>query len=314
MKKQTPSIMFLQDCLLVDNKILVVGDLHLGSETIIPGFQVKEIIEKLEGVFSLLEKEGVGIGRVILLGDVKHDFADISNDEWRDSLKLFDYLDEKISSEKKMEYIVNVKNTNNLIQVKKGHASKSTSGIPSLKGLRDTKKNIVNNKSEKLIRYAKSDVDVDEDNRNNKNKNKIIVLKGNHDTKLNPILRKRGIELRDKYIYKNICFLHGNGGNDANKVFEQLFKQCLHSDVLVMGHLHPAISLSDEYKKEKYKCFLKGQYKKKLTYILPSFNEGGIGFDLRKSEDKNLKNFEVIVYDSKNNKELNFGKLKKLVS
>jgi len=228
------TIRFLQDCLLVDNKLLVIGDLHLGSEEVIPGLQVKEIIEKLEGVFSLLKKEKVKVKKVVLLGDIKHDFASISDGEWRDSLKLFDYLAGKVGKN-------------------------------------------------------------------------IVVLRGNHDNKLNPILRKRGIELKDKYIYENICFLHGNA------MFEQLFKQCLDSDVFVIGHLHPAITLSDKYKREKYKCFLRGNLKGKLVYILPSFNEGRVGFDLKKSDNKELKNFEVIVYNTKNNKELNFGKLKKLV-
>lgn len=304
------AIRFLQDCLLVDNKILVIGDLHLGYEEAIPGFQVREIIDKLEKVFVLLEDEGIKIEKVVLLGDIKHDFANISDEEWRDSLKFLDYLSSKISSEKKIEKIVN------LIQDKKGQTSIVNVKTDKLEGSEISSKNKdINNTVNPMINKANqaSKSSIGFTNLTiNKNKDKIIVLKGNHDTKLNPILRKRGIELRDKYAYENICFLHGNQGNKLNLVFEQLFKQCLDSEILVVGHLHPAISISDGYKREKYKCFLKGKYKKKKIIILPSFNETGIGFDLRNSEDKILKNFEVVVYDSKENKALNFGKLKKL--
>lgn len=274
-------IRFLQDCLLVDNKILVVGDLHLGHEEAIPGFQVREIIEKLEEVFRLLEREGININKIVLLGDIKHDFVNISDEEWRDGLKFFDYLIERLES-----------NTVNLTQVKKDHASKSISEIISFRDLTDTKNSKVFFSQKKTER--------------------IVVLKGNHDIKLNPILRKRGIGLRDKYIYRDICFLHGSETNKFNLVFEQLFKQCLDSKILIVGHIHPAITLSDSYKKEKYKCFLRGMWKKKQVIILPSFNDVGIGFDLRRSENNILKNFEVIIYDPKSNKELNFGKLKKL--
>ena len=40
-----------------------------------------------------------------------------------------------------------------------------------------------------------------------------------------------------------------------------------------MGHLHPSVILSDKQKikREKYKCFLVGIYKKKEVIILPSF-------------------------------------------
>jgi metallophosphoesterase superfamily enzyme len=86
--------------------------------------------------------------------------------------------------------------------------------------------------------------------------------------------------------------------------------------------LHPAITLNDSYKKEKFKCFLHGKWKKKEVYILPSFVPFVFGYDLlldneKKDffivDDKSLKGFEVIIYNEKEDKEYNFGKLGKMM-
>ncbi len=245
-------IRFLHDCLLIDNKILVIGDLHIGyggqfhGGAVFPGKQLKDIIEKILGVFDFLKENKIKIKKIILLGDVKHDFGTITDIEWRDTLKFFDYLRE-----------------------------------------------------------------------NTDDKCKVIVIKGNHDTKLSPILRKREIGLNDYYkldiLGKKVCFLHGN----------KLFKQCLDSqtDILIFGHLHPAITLEDKYKREKYKCFLRGKWNKKLVYVLPSFSSVSYGVNLKDLDEKNnfiipgknLKKFEVIIYNNKERKSYNFGKLSKLV-
>ncbi len=166
---------------------------------------------------------------------------------------------------------------------------------------------------------------------------KIVIIKGNHDNYLISVLRGRGIGLLDCYSVGNVVFLHGDRG------VEECLNRCLNSvstrvksstdistngqtdnstGLIVMGHLHPAISLKDEYKKEKYKCFLRGQWKKCKVIVVPSFSEYGIGFDLRllKNDDsrsfisgKDLKNFEIVVYDSLEGKEYEFGKLSDLV-
>jgi putative SbcD/Mre11-related phosphoesterase len=177
---------------------------------------------------------------------------------------------------------------------------------------------------------------------------KLIVLKGNHDIKLGPILRKKEIELEDFYKKsvkgKNYRFIHGD------KLFKQVFgqgldvrqtnRQTLRQEILIMGHLHPSISLSDEYKKERYKCFLKGNWKEFTVYILPSFRSVGFGYDIRNLgigensflggkgkisgkkvrkhdffiiPDKDLMKFEVVVYDESGDRWLGFGKIKKLI-
>ncbi len=253
------NIRFLEDALLIDNKILAISDLHIGYEESIMGkslfirTQLKEMLEKLDRIFKLLNKEKIKVSEIIILGDLKHEFGTISDSEWRETIKLLDYLLQK---------------TNNI----------------------------------KLIR-------------------------GNHDTILGPIANKRGIEVLDYYKIrikvnsevKNVCFLHG----------DEVYGDCLESNILIMGHLHPAITLYDEYKNEKFKCFLKGNWKigkkSKEVYVLPSFLPLIWGYDINELrgfskkgkfsivDEKSLKKFDVIVYNEKECKEYDFGKLKKLI-
>ncbi len=143
-------------------------------------------------------------------------------------------------------------------------------------------------------------------------KENIIIIKGNHDSVLKPILDKRDIKLRDYYKYKNLVFIHGDKVSDKLK-----------GSVIFIGHFHPTITLKDNYKSERYKCFLRGSYKRSLIYILPSFNPIYTGFNLNDLsfedknnfsdlKEKNLKNFDVIIYNLKERKALNFGKLKNI--
>ncbi len=79
--------------LISDN--LVLSDLHLGYEealtkkgVMIPKFQFSDIMRQLEKIFASAGK----VKKVIITGDLKHEFGIISNEEWRNILKLFDYL------------------------------------------------------------------------------------------------------------------------------------------------------------------------------------------------------------------------------
>jgi putative SbcD/Mre11-related phosphoesterase len=245
-----PEIKFLEDCLLINQKILVITDLHIGyeeylcKESLIQRTQLKEILEKLNNVFETLKKEKITIEKVIILGDLKNEFGEISDAEWRETLILIDYLIEKI-----------------------------------------------------------------------KTKGKIILIKGNHDNILGPIAKKREIKLKNYYKIKNICFLHGD------KICKNYLKN---TDILILGHLHPSITLSDDYKREKYKCFLKGVWKNKEVYVLPSLSQITFGYELKLLNEENskdffiippkkLKNFRVIIYNNKENKKYDFGELKNLI-
>lgn len=138
-------------------------------------------------------------------------------------------------------------------------------------------------------------------------KENIIIIKGNHE-KLNEFADKN---LHNYYIYENIAFIHGD--KYYNKVFDKKIK------TIVMGHLHPAVTITDKQKirAEKYKCFLTGDFKGKNVFILPSF------FPLIEGTSVNeylsdraciipagyLKNFDVIAI-GQNNNHYNFGRLK----
>ena len=241
-------IRFLNNALLIDNEILVLSDTHIGFEEhiiekgIFPNIQLKEILSDLNEIFEKLGREKIVLKKIIVNGDLKHEFGGISDSEWREVLELLDYLSKRCEE--------------------------------------------------------------------------IILIKGNHDNILAPIAKKKKVRLENYYTYKDICFMHG----------DRMYNNTLtNKDVktLVLGHLHPAINLSDKYKKEKYKCFLKGNWKKKQIIVLPSFSNISFGYDLNSLLDKNdkgflivpaktLKTFDVLIYNKKEDKIYDFDVLKRL--
>lgn len=143
-----------------------------------------------------------------------------------------------------------------------------------------------------------------------KNKN-IILIKGNHDT----IDYSFADKLQDYFIIEDLAFTHGH------KSFPEIFDEKIKT--IVMGHLHPSVIISDNIKREKYKCFLMGKYKTKNIIILPSFLatiEGttinSMGYDYEDSfsiiPKKSLMNFNVYVWGEKEN--YSFGKIKKFLA
>lgn len=79
-------------------KILIVGDFHLGYEEslnkeglLIPRQQFDMTIDRLKNIF---EKTG-RLNKIIINGDLKHEFGRISDSEWTDCFKLIDFLNEK---------------------------------------------------------------------------------------------------------------------------------------------------------------------------------------------------------------------------
>lgn len=137
----------------------------------------------------------------------------------------------------------------------------------------------------------------------------VILVKGNHDTILEPIAKRKELKIVNFYINGGVCFLHGH----------KLFPECLDKKIkiLVMGHRHPAVMLADEYKREKYKCFLVGGWKGKKAIILPSFFPFVEGSDIITDyeenrlfiNEKNLKNFEVFVVAPGEKEVYRFGKM-----
>jgi hypothetical protein len=82
---------------LTKERILVIGDVHIGFEEalnkqglMVPRFQFDELIKRLKGILKEVKPE-----IIIINGDVKHEFGTISEQEWRLTLKLLDFLIEK---------------------------------------------------------------------------------------------------------------------------------------------------------------------------------------------------------------------------
>lgn len=73
---------------------LIICDSHIGYEeylnkigVLVPRFQFKEIILRLE---KIIDKKH--FDKIIINGDIKHEFGTISEQEWRHTLRLLDFL------------------------------------------------------------------------------------------------------------------------------------------------------------------------------------------------------------------------------
>ena len=131
---------------------------------------------------------------------------------------------------------------------------------------------------------------------------KITAIKGNHDTILGPIARRRNIREVKEIRHKNILITHGD------------YEPKKPLPIIIMGHEHPAIVLRDDAKAEKFKCFIKGKYKKSTLIVQPSLNPLTEGTDISKQQVlspliHNLDKFEVFIVDDKSHEVLPFGKL-----
>jgi putative SbcD/Mre11-related phosphoesterase len=206
-------------------KILVLGDVHIGLEEamnkqgiFIPRFQFKEVMERLNKIFSKIKP-----ALIIFNGDIKHEFGTISDAEWLDTLRLLDYL---------LEF------------------------------------------------------------------SKVVMVKGNHDTILGPIAKKRGVEIKDYCVVGDTYICHGHRIPDKN---DADFKKAKN---LVIGHEHPTVGLKDGPRVELYKCFLKGKYGSKNLIVMPSFNLVTEGTDILQENLlspflSDISDFEVIVAGDK---------------
>lgn len=111
----------------------------------------------------------------------------------------------------------------------------------------------------------------------------IIFIRGNHDT----IDFTYG-DMKDYYIEKDIIFIHGH------KYFPEINNNEIKT--IVMGHIHPSIVFHDNetIKKETFKCFLTGEFKKKQVIILPSFLGISIGSPINDYKDAYEDKFSII--------------------
>ena len=94
-------IKYIGKCLLIEEKgknILVVGDIHLGMEESLnkSGVFISRMMfnEVLSDFGKIIDKVG-RVDKIILLGDVKHEFGEINRQEWSDVMKLFEFLQDR---------------------------------------------------------------------------------------------------------------------------------------------------------------------------------------------------------------------------
>ena len=225
---------------LRDEDALVFSDLHLGFEEElrqmgipVPRFQYDEITAHLSSVFSTLGKKPE---KVIINGDLKHEFGRVSQQEWKEVLSFLDFLSE--------------------------------------------------------------------------NCKKIILIRGNHDNILGPIASRKNITVADRFFFekRRIYLTHGHR-IPRDKDFSQ-------ARTVIIGHNHPAITLSNGVRTEKMKCFLKGPWEEKTIIETPSLNFIAEGSDLLSEESLSpfLKKSmgELEAYCIEGFELLYFGKLKNL--
>ncbi len=136
----------------------------------------------------------------------------------------------------------------------------------------------------------------------------LVLNKGNHDTILEPIVKKRNIEIKDYTKMDSIYITHGDK-IPKNKDFED-------SQILIIGNEHPAVTLREEGRIETFKCFLKGGFRDKILIVQPSFNLVTGGTDISREKalspflEQDLSNFEVYIVGK--TKVYDFGRLKSL--
>jgi len=228
--------------LLIDD-VLVIGDVHIGYEEalnkqgiLIPRFHFKDLIQQTEKILKEIKSKKIGkkkfkLKTIVLLGDLKHEFGTISDQEWRETLKFLDLL--------------------------------------------------------------------------SKHCKKIILLKGNHDTVLGPIAKKRNLEVVEDYKHKDILFLHGH---KKVKIPKEI-------NTIIIGHEHPAVTVREGLRHETFKCFLLGEYEKKNLIVVPSFNPLIEGSDIMNERllspllSDGIEDFEAFVIADE---VYDFGKVKNL--
>ncbi len=232
-------------------KALLLTDIHIGIEEAMqksgihmPLDSYEKVMKRTNRILKYFREKYLfeRYSKIIILGDLKHEFGKISQTEWSQTLKYLDFL------------------------------------------ARETKE--------------------------------LILLKGNHDNILQPILNKRNLAVKSYEQFGYFLALHGD-------VLPEEFvrKKLLSSYALsrirtiIIGHEHPAISLQHGPRTELYKCFLVGRYKRKELVVMPSLNSLSAGTDILKQQllspflQKNLSAFRVKIVDEKTGECIDFGKV-----
>lgn len=140
----------------------------------------------------------------------------------------------------------------------------------------------------------------------------LVIVKGNHDSILKPLVDKLNLELRDYFVIGDFFICHGDRLFDNDD-----FKSC---KFVIIGHEHPAVSLRSGVRVEKYRCFLHGSFQGKKLIVMPAMNPSSEGSDVlvERLLSPFLKNnssfwdFKVFVVES--GESYDFGVLRNLKS
>jgi len=139
---------------------------------------------------------------------------------------------------------------------------------------------------------------------------KVILIRGNHDKIIAPLIKSEGVEIRDYYTTGRFYICHGNT-IPKDKDFK-------HAECIIIGHEHPAIALKDGNRIEVYRCFLIGKWKDKQLIVMPSFNLTVKGTSILKKQllspflKQDLGRFRAIITDK--GKLYDFGFLKDIAT
>jgi uncharacterized protein len=101
----------------------------------------------------------------------------------------------------------------------------------------------------------------------------VTLIKGNHDAILGPIARETNLRIVDHVLLGDTFICHGDVLFDTHPDF-------VRASTVVIGHEHPALTLRDGVRSEKYKCFLKGNYLQKNLIVMPSMSQLFEGTDV----------------------------------
>ena len=226
----------LIDLGILVGRTLIICDLHIGVEEamakqgmLLPKFHFRDLIKRMEEIFLLSDVKR--FERIIINGDLKHEFGSISDEEWRNSLKFIDFM--------------------------------------------------------------------------SKHADEVILIKGNHDKILGPIAGKRNLSVVDEYRMGDILILHG----------DKLPSRMKGIKTIIIGHEHPAITIKEGAKSEKFKCYLIGKYKGKELIVHPSMKLISEGVDVSEGNllspflKGDISDFRVIVVGDRL---YDFGMLKNL--
>ena len=223
---------------LEKKQAIIIADLHLGYEEMlnkqgifIPRLNFRDIKKRLKSMLEETQPKSV-----IINGDLKHEFGEISKQEWREVLAMLDFIQERTEQ--------------------------------------------------------------------------IVLIKGNHDTILGPLARRKGLSILDElYITEYAALiLHGHKLSQSEE-----FKK---AKTLIIAHEHAAIGLREGQRVELYKCFLKGKYGEKNLIVMPSMNAVAIGSDVLSEKllspflQQDLSDFECWVVEDK---VYYFGKLRGVI-